>query len=238
MKPRWLGYSLNQWAKWSVDLFSICLSFTSYLINNTGLCKACMLRTMPTPAWRLNRAEQARLQRLIRINPDTGCWEWLGEVTLNGYGKWQRGPGHIQKVVHRIVFQHYKDREIVKGMQLDHLCRVRNCCNPDHLEEVTPSENTRRQDHAERRKTHCPKGHEYSEENTRITPAGKRVCRACDRDRKAGRESSVTSVAGAEEAPAGSEPGGPGENLSVAYPAGAGEDGKESNPRSVWESSN
>lgn len=196
-----------------------------------------MIRTMPNPTYRLNRAEEARLQRLIRINSDTGCWEWLGEVTLNGYGKWQRGPGHLQKVVHRIVYQHYKNREIPKGMQLDHLCRVRNCCNPDHLEEVTPSENTRRQDHAERRKTHCPKGHPYDEENTRRTPSGKRVCRACDRARKSA--TSVTSAAGADQkpAPAGSESDGAVGGRVVAYPVGAAGDGKESNP-SVQEPTN
>jgi len=139
---------------------------------------------MPNPTWRLNRAELARLARLYTINPDTGCWEWKGNTTTNGYGKWQRGSGHRERAAHRIVWEHYKDQAIPEGMQLDHLCRTRNCVNPEHLEVVTPSENTLRQDHAERRKTHCPKGHEYNETNTRKTPSGKRVCRECDRLRK------------------------------------------------------
>lgn len=151
---------------------------------------------MPNPTYRLNRAELGRLQRLVRINTETQCWEWIGQLSKNGYGRWQRGPGYTQQAAHRIVWQHYKDQLIPEGMQLDHLCRNRVCCNPDHLEPVTPSENTMRQDHYERRKTHCPKGHEYSEENTRRTKQGKRVCRACDRERS--RKIFATTVAGAD----------------------------------------
>lgn len=138
---------------------------------------------MPYAPVTLNRAELARLNRLTRVQPD-GCWEWQGNKTTNGYGKWQRGPGHSERAVHRIAFEHYRNTPIPQGMQLDHLCRNRVCLNPDHLEVVTPSENTLRQDHWERRKTHCPKGHEYNDENTRRTPKGKRVCRICDRTRK------------------------------------------------------
>lgn len=138
---------------------------------------------MPHPTYVLNRAELARLQRLLDIQED-GCWNWKGLTTSNGYGKWSKGPGQRVRAIHRITWEHYKNQEVPEGLQLDHICRNRLCCNPDHLEPVTPSENTMRQDHYERRKTHCPKGHEYDEANTRITPAGKRVCRACDRERR------------------------------------------------------
>lgn len=139
--------------------------------------------------WRLNQSELARIMRQVQ---KADCWLWKGPQTPNGYGKHRRGPGHSERVVHRLLWEHHKDQEIPEGMQLDHLCRNRLCCNPDHFEVVSPSENTMRQDHAERRKTHCPRGHEYNDENTRITPAGKRVCRVCDRER------SATRAAGAE----------------------------------------
>ena len=139
---------------------------------------------MPYPKWILNRAELARLQRLIKTSEE-GCWEWQGDATPNGYGKWAKASGAPVRAIHRITYEHYKNSEVPQGLQLDHLCRNRKCCNPDHLEPVTPSENTKRQDHYERRKTECPKGHEYSEENTRITKEGKRVCRQCDRERRA-----------------------------------------------------
>lgn len=155
---------------------------------------------MPNPPWRLNVSELARLKRLITIDSETQCWLWQGVKTTNGYGKWSKGSGHRERVIHRITFEHYKDQAIPEGMQGDHLCRVRNCCNPDHIELVTPSENTMRQDHAGRRKTECPKGHVYDEGNTRNTSAGKRVCRACDRERKT---LDVDGVAGTETPPTG-----------------------------------
>ena len=89
---------------------------------------------MPKNSWLLDRAEFARLNRLIRVEdeppipdaaapldlPKTPCWTWQGNQTSNGYGKWQRGPGHTEKAVHRTVYQHYKNEMIPKGLQLDH----------------------------------------------------------------------------------------------------------------------
>ena len=98
---------------------------------------------------------------------------------------------------HRFVWEQIMGKSIPDGMQIDHVChgeavkhsqcqggvcRHRRCCNPKHLELVTASENTKRQDHAERRKTHCPKGHEYTEENT-ARRSGRRFCKQCERER-------------------------------------------------------
>lgn len=152
---------------------------------------------MPNPDHRLNRAEFARIQRQITIH-ENGCWLWTGQLNKNGYAFAQRGPGHPKRVVHRILWEHYNDQFIPEGMQLDHLCRQRNCVNPDHFEVVTPSVNTTRQDHGNRRKTHCPHGHEYTTENTRITKDNKRVCRACSKKRVA---SSLTDAASDGAAP-------------------------------------
>jgi hypothetical protein len=81
-------------------------------------------------------------------------------------------------MAHRLSYEHHVG-PIPDGLQIDHTCRNRKCVNPEHLEPVTNAENTTRQDHAERRKTHCPKGHPYDEANTYVDPSGARRCRAC-----------------------------------------------------------
>jgi hypothetical protein len=68
---------------------------------------------------------------------------------------------------------------IPDGLHIDHLCRNRACCHPDHLEAVTPRENVRRGVRSQ--VTHCPKGHEYTPENTKVK-RGRRNCRACEAD--------------------------------------------------------
>jgi hypothetical protein len=74
--------------------------------------------------------------------------------------------------------------KIPEGLQIDHLCRVRECANPAHLEAVTCRENLLRGDTVtahNANKTHCVNGHEYTPENTAITRDGCRRCRICHR---------------------------------------------------------
>lgn len=148
----------------------------------TTLCQTVTLAHMNKMPWRLNPAELAKIKRSVRIADD--CWEWTGPTTPNGYGKVRKRAGCKDEMIHRVMWEHHNDQNVPEGLQLDHICRNRKCCNPSHLEPVTASENTNRQDHYNRKQTECPKGHEYTDENTRITPKGKRVCRACDRARK------------------------------------------------------
>ena len=79
--------------------------------------------------------------------------------------------------VHRLSYEAFKG-PIPEGMHIDHLCRVRNCYNPEHLEAVTQAENNRRMGLVI---THCKRGHEYTEENTihRKGNNGRRACRTC-----------------------------------------------------------
>ena len=105
----------------------------------------------------------------------SGCWLWFGARNADGYGqtKW-KGK---QCGAHRVI------KELVSGPldgMCDHLCRVRNCVNPEHIELVTPKENSQRGYFAMR--THCKNGHEFCEENI-IMRGGTRICIECRRNR-------------------------------------------------------
>lgn len=71
---------------------------------------------------------------------ETGCWHWNNTPT-DSYGSVHRN-GRTQRA-HRYVWMQLR-RPIPDGLHIDHLCRVKNCVNPDHLETVTPGENIRR----------------------------------------------------------------------------------------------
>jgi hypothetical protein len=113
-----------------------------------------------------------------RVTKTESCWLWTGMANANGYGMCNRAPTHGRlAAAHRVAYELLVG-PIPDGLELDHLCRVRNCVNPTHLEPVTGAENRRRAGLA---KTHCPQGHEYTTENTYLKPTGGRQCRACNR---------------------------------------------------------
>lgn len=73
--------------------------------------------------------------------PFSGCWVWIGSDSGNGYGK--VSISGRMRMVHRVMYECLVG-VIPDGLVLDHRCRVRSCCNPDHLEPVTIRENTMR----------------------------------------------------------------------------------------------
>ena len=111
------------------------------------------------------------------------CWLWTAHCMVFGYGVfWVHGP----YAAHRFAYElHYGT--IPQGLTIDHLCRVRHCVNPAHLEAVTRGENVLRGvgfSATNARVTHCPQGHPYDEANTRIerTKTGTmRRCKICRR---------------------------------------------------------
>lgn len=122
--------------------------------------------------------------RRVSPEPNSGCWLWLGVLTKSGYGRVYSG-GSL-KMAHRVSFEMHVG-EIPAGLDLDHLCRVRCCVNPEHLEPVTRKENIRRGvgvGKANKAKLCCPRGHLYDSANTEIESHGWRRCRACIRERR------------------------------------------------------
>lgn len=99
-------------------------------------------------------------------------WLWEGALDDNGYGTaWSRRRGKVAKA-HQVIWE-YSRGPIPNGLEIDHVCRVRRCVNPDHLELVTHTENMRRA-----RRASCRQGHPYTSANTYLW-RGKRWCRTC-----------------------------------------------------------
>lgn len=128
---------------------------------------------------------QGRIMAKVSVT-DAGCWEFHGYRSPLGYGRIKAGGE--ARLVHRVLY------EILVGpvppdLDMDHLCRNPPCCNPDHLEPVTPWENKRRGMHprmvAHRART-CLRGHSQAEHACRRKSTGQVIyCRACRRDDKA-----------------------------------------------------
>jgi len=90
----------------------------------------------------------------------------------------------MHRGAHIVSYEHYRWL-VPLGLELDHLCRVRRCVNPEHLEEVTHQTNVLRGEGVaaiNAAKTHCPQGHPYDEKNTLVW-MGERLCKACRRER-------------------------------------------------------
>lgn len=139
------------------------------------------------------RSERERFWAKVDRSGD--CWIWTGSKTQNGYGSC-----HFvgETLAHRWAYREFVG-EIPEGLHIDHLCRVRDCVNPAHLEAVTQRENNDRAgyealhaaarlaaqaENARRRgaalaRTHCTHGHEYTEANTYWGKTGTRLCRKC-----------------------------------------------------------
>jgi hypothetical protein len=130
-----------------------------------------------------------RFTAKVSLDLDSGCWLWTASKS-GGYGQFMPGPrGTRPTRAYVVAYEHFVG-PIPLGLELDHLCRTRACCNPAHLEPVTHRENVLRGESphaANARKTHCVNGHPFDERNTyrrKDKENGRRQCRACCQARR------------------------------------------------------
>ena len=114
-----------------------------------------------------------------KVDKTDTCWNWTASKRGKVYGGFQY-KGKL-RLAHRVVYEMYRG-VIPVGLEIDHLCNNTICVNPDHLEVVTPRENTLRSNNPtaiNARKTSCIHNHPLSGDNLYTHPNGGRGCRAC-----------------------------------------------------------
>ncbi len=121
----------------------------------------------------------------MKVNKTDTCWLWMG-CLAEGYGVFNCVIDGIKhQRAHRVSYV-LSGKKLIKNKTLDHLCRVRNCVRPDHLEQVSRKENIIRGFGAgaiNHRKTYCKNGHPFDEDNTYYRKYGGRDCRLCKQRR-------------------------------------------------------
>lgn len=125
------------------------------------------MTTLAPPRKVLTAADEARFERDVEPEPNSGCLIWTGEINHCGYGLFNLGGKKVSP--HKVAYER-KHGPVPGGLELDHGCRLRRCVNEAHLEAVTHAENMRRA-----MRTLCRKGHGATME----VIYGKRLCRVC-----------------------------------------------------------
>ena len=138
--------------------------------------------------------EDVREKLESRIDKSGDCWVWIGYVhKKDGYGRYRLPGMKWDKTAHRIIYELYKDMTIPNELTIDHLCLNKVCVNPEHLEIVSRSENSRRARLVDSVDTklqrikngfnggyngdYCKRGHEL--ESVNWANGQRRVCRKC-----------------------------------------------------------
>lgn len=118
----------------------------------------------------------------VAMIPFHDCWEWIGNRDTYGYGILKKDGKRYK--AHRYSVSLVEP--LIPKLVVDHKCRNKGCVNPNHLRQVTAGqnilENSINQSAINKAKTHCKRGHEFSEQNTYKYSYG-RSCKTCVRNR-------------------------------------------------------
>lgn len=121
------------------------------------------------------------MEKVVLNGGEDECWIFEGSRLWKqrggGYGRISIEVG-LEDYTHRVVYEAFVG-PIPEGLHLHHLCETPACCNPAHLEPLTPKEHvaTQNRPHYLKNKTHCRNGHDLSD--AYHYKSGRIVCRAC-----------------------------------------------------------
>lgn len=139
------------------------------------------LKKIPIRPQDILKKDMTRAWAKLEVTP-TGCLLWRGAVNNSGYANFFLAGKVI--ALHRMMWVWANQKEIPQGLDLDHLCRVRNCVAPNHLEPVSRKENVVRGDNSYEGEEKCRRGHDLTAPNAfLVSKMGSRQCRLCRNER-------------------------------------------------------
>lgn len=126
------------------------------------------------------------------------CWDWNSSLGSTGYGAFTTGRVRgYTSYAHRMAYIPTKG-DPGSDMTIDHLCHNKKCCNPAHLEAVPQAENARRAVKDGLRvyvkRTHCKRGHEFTDDNVYRGTNGAPICKKCQKIRDGRRRENALQV--------------------------------------------